>query len=625
MSNKNSNDFTTKQTQMDWQMDPTGYCWTHGYKVQYGHNSATCTYKQKGHRDEGNRKNIMGGSKQNRYWNHPSQIQCHNVEHYNNDNYSNYQSTDYSFDINNLQTTQKPQANRLAIIDSGALDHYIKQNIAKSYAPKHDIDVILVKLPNSNTLCSKGKCTLPFHKLRVSAKNGHILPGLKNSLISVGKLYDSNLTTIFMKEKVWVCNRNLKYCPNKFYLKGKETNKMDFGRQYYQKREQYEALTVDHYKYTTAKYLILFLNYATFSPSISTLIKAFKKGFFTTWPGLTVQAIKKYVANKFTTSKGHLDHVQKNLRSTKSKMKKNMNKTSNSNPQQNTKMIYAQEIEDVPQEPGNIITNDHYLGVTDIKKVYLDQTGRFPYRSRNRMQYSFVLYSYDTNAILVEPLKNRTVQDLLRAYATIITCLSDRGYKPNIHFFDNEAPYILQQYNTQQKIKYQLVPPHSYRRNAAERVIWTWKNHFISGLCMVNPNFPIHLWDRLIPQLVVTLDILWPSQCNQHILAYTALNGMFNFDATPLAPPGCKVIIYDAPSNQASFSPHGTDVWYIGPSLKHYRCYKTYVTKTRAERVCDSLTFHPHNCDTPSLSTNDQIILAATDLTNVLTNPQYIP
>ena len=84
----------------------------------------------------------MGGSKQNRYWIHPSKIQCHNVEHYNNDDYSKNQLTDYSFDINNLQTTQKPQANRNTIINLGASNHYIEQNIAKSYAPKHDMDVI---------------------------------------------------------------------------------------------------------------------------------------------------------------------------------------------------------------------------------------------------------------------------------------------------------------------------------------------------------------------------------------------------------------------------------------------------------------------------------------------------
>ena len=625
-NNKKSNDFSTKRTQNDWQMDPMGYCWTHGYKVRYGHNSATCTNKRKGHRDEANRKNIMGGSTQNRYWNHPSQDQCNNVEHYKNDNHSNNQLSDYSFDLNNVKNTRNPQENQYAIVDSGASDHYIEQNIAKSYEPKHDMDVISVKLPNGNTLHSNGKCTIPFKKLPNSTKNGHVLPGLKNSLISVGKLCDSNLTTVFTKEKVWVCNKKFKIPSKQILLEGTRDEQNGLWTTKLPKREPQKALNFDHYKNTTSQNLILFLYYAAFSPAISTLIKAVKKGFFTTWPGFTVQAIKKYVANEPTTSKGHLDHVRKNLRSTKSnKNYSTINRTSKYDPPPITKMIYDNEIEDVSQEPENIITNDHYLGVTDIKKVYSDQTGRFPYRSSNGMQYCFVLYSYDTNAILVEPLKNRTAQELLKAYSKIITYLSDRGYKPNMHFLDNEAPDILQRYNIQQKIKYQLVPPNSHRRNAAERAIRTWKNHFISGLCTVNPNFPIHLWDRLIPQSVMTLNMLRPSRRNQNISAYTALNGMFNFDATPLAPPGCKVVIYEAPSNRTSFSPHGTDAWYIGPTLKHYRCYKTYVTKTRAERICDSLTFHPHNCETPSMSPHDQIIIAATDLTKALNNPQYIP
>ena len=34
------------QMKYDQQMDPVGYCWSHGYKVKVGHNSATCTSKK---------------------------------------------------------------------------------------------------------------------------------------------------------------------------------------------------------------------------------------------------------------------------------------------------------------------------------------------------------------------------------------------------------------------------------------------------------------------------------------------------------------------------------------------------------------------------------------------------
>ena len=33
------------QQKFDLQMDPVGYCWSHGYKVKLGHCSATCTRK----------------------------------------------------------------------------------------------------------------------------------------------------------------------------------------------------------------------------------------------------------------------------------------------------------------------------------------------------------------------------------------------------------------------------------------------------------------------------------------------------------------------------------------------------------------------------------------------------
>jgi hypothetical protein len=43
-------------------LDPDGYCWSHGYRVVCGHNSADCKDKQDGHQDAATRANPMGGS-----------------------------------------------------------------------------------------------------------------------------------------------------------------------------------------------------------------------------------------------------------------------------------------------------------------------------------------------------------------------------------------------------------------------------------------------------------------------------------------------------------------------------------------------------------------------------------
>ena len=128
----------------------------------------------------------------------------------------------------------------------------------------------------------------------------------------------------------------------------------------------------------------------------------------------------------------------------------------------------------------------------------------------------------------------------------------------------------------------------------------------------------MHLWDRLIPQSVLTLNLLRPSRRNPNISAYQALNGTYNYDATPLAPPGCKTIAFESPQTRRTFAPHGVHAWYIGPSLEHYRCYKIYVPKTRAERVCDTVSFHSHLCQAPVLQPLDVAVIAANDLTKAL-------
>ena len=35
-----------------------------------------------------------------------------------------------------------------------------------------------------------------------------------------------------------------------------------------------------------------------------------------------------------------------------------------------------------------------------------------------------------------------------------------------------------------------------------------YKNHLVAGLCAVDKNFPMQLWDELLPQSEITLNIL---------------------------------------------------------------------------------------------------------------------
>jgi hypothetical protein len=117
-------------------------------------------------------------------------------------------------------------------------------------------------------------------------------------------------------------------------------------------------------------------------------------------------------------------------------------------------------------------------------------------------------------------------------------------------------------------IDYQLVPPKVHRRNAAERAIRTFKNHFIAGLCSVDKNFPLHLWDKLLPQAELPLNLLRGSRMNPKLSAHAQMHGHFDSNRTPLAPPGIRVRVHLKPSERTTWSPHGTDGWYTGPALE---------------------------------------------------------
>jgi hypothetical protein len=179
-----------------------------------------------------------------------------------------------------------------------------------------------------------------------------------------------------------------------------------------------------------------------------------------------------------------------------------------------------------------------YAAAIDAGQIYTDQTGRFPVVSSKGNKYIMILYDYDSNAILEQPIKDRTAPELLRAFQVMEQELIARGLKPKLMKLDNEASKLLKTYLHQQNITFQFVPPYSHRRNAAERAIVSFKDHLIAGLCSTDKSFPMHLWDRLLPQAVIT------SRINPKLSASTHIDGQYDFNRAPMAPPGTIIIAH---------------------------------------------------------------------------------
>jgi hypothetical protein len=343
-----------------------------------------------------------------------------------------------------------------------------------------------------------------------------------------------------------------------------------------------------------------------FSPEPSTFLRAIQRGHFSSWPGLTASLVTKHLAKSLATSKGHLRMQQQNIQSTKI----------------TADLPIATSLDVSPsREPNNIRTNAVFatvLASTDLRKSYSDQTGRFPVQSSRGHNYVMILYDYDSNAILSKPMKTRQGSEIAKTWTSLFSQLQLNGYAPELHIVDNECSDALKTAFRKYNVDFQRVPPHVHRRNAAERAIQTWKNHFCSGLATCDPKFPLTEWDLLMPQAEITLNLLRSSRRQPNLSAYACLNGNFDFNRSPLAPPGTRVVVHETPAQRANMAPHGLDAWYVGPSIEHYRCYRYYIPSTFGIRDALTADWFPHNVPFPKVSNDEYLRQTANDMLTLL-------
>jgi hypothetical protein len=82
---------------------------------------------------------------------------------------------------------------------------------------------------------------------------------------------------------------------------------------------------------------------------------------------------------------------------------------------------------------------------------------------------------------------------------------------------------------------FQLVPPRCHMHTAAERAIRSFKEHFVAGLTSVDPDFPMQIWYRLLPQADITLNLLWTSILCPQLSAAAHFHGLVDYNKTAFA------------------------------------------------------------------------------------------
>jgi hypothetical protein len=270
-----------------------------------------------------------------------------------------------------------------AILDSGCTSNFLSSTAPCTGKQAAHIP-LSVNMPNDTSIQSSHTCDLLLTDLPPQSRKAHILPGLvHNSLMYVVQLCDNGCDVTFNNYTVSVMNNE------NCVMLGVCDPQPGLWRVNLRNAKPAIQSTFNHAHDTSnQKELINYLHAACFSPVKSTWIAAIKNGNFTSWPGLTEHAVEKHLSESSATLKGHLNQQSMNTISTIIKEERNM----------------------VTTEGGlgyGIKTNCIYAATIDSGQIYTDQTGLFPVISGKGNKY-IILYEYDDNAILAEPIKNRT-------------------------------------------------------------------------------------------------------------------------------------------------------------------------------------------------------------------------
>ncbi len=144
------------------------------------------------------------------------------------------------------------------------------------------------------------------------------------------------------------------------------------------------------------------------------------------------------------------------------------------------------------------------------------------------------------------------------------------------------------------------------------------KYHTIAGLATVDKSCPIQLWDKFLPQIECTLNMLRSSQTNPKLSAYEDLFGTFDYNKTPMVPLGTKALAYVDPDVRGSWAPHALDTFYVGMSPLHYRLLEFWCPETRAYLITGSYKLFPTHCTVPTISEGDRTIISAYDILDAM-------
>jgi hypothetical protein len=382
-------------------------------------------------------------------------------------------------------------------VDSGCTGHFLLVT-APCLNKVISRNPLTVRLPNGATMESSRTDDLDIPELNAAASKPHVFPGMAHhSLLSVVQLCDEGYIVTFRQDTVTICNSD-----NSELLSGPrdETTGLWPINLKHTNKHKPDTIANSVYELHNTGALIHYLHKAFFSPTKAAILQAVKDGHLITWPGLMEDSITKHLRLTPSTAMVHMNQRRQNIHST---------------------LKASTEKQQPPDTDLGTKTHLVYAVVVDQGQLYTYLTGKFPARSSKGNSYVMLCFVYDCNYIEVVSMKSRSASELIRAYDSIHQELSVKGFKTKLQTLDNEASTALKNFFTVNNI-----------------AIRTFKEHFVAGLSSVDPSFPMKLWDRLLQQAEITLNLLRTSRLHPQLSVAVHYHGLVDYNKTAFAPPG---------------------------------------------------------------------------------------
>ena len=185
-------------------------------------------------------------------------------------------------------------------------------------------------------------------------------------------------------------------------------------------------------------------------------------------------------------------------------------------------------------------------------------------------------------------MKNRLDEKIISEYQALLKRLQGSGVTTKKHY--NKCSTKLKEL-IQDTSKLELVSPNYHRCNVAEISSKAFEQYILGILVGLTDNFPWLLWDILLPQTKIILNLLPESNATPTVSAYTHMYGNFDYNRISLAPMSCPCHIHVKLNDRTAWNCHAQKGYYLFTPGNHHYTHNMFTKDTETKRLSDTVDF----------------------------------